>query len=103
MLLPKGRLSAYPKFSFQFKPRRLASELADLLTQIGFRSSKYLDVFKPDAKTGRIYEKNYAYLNGWSNFLLWHRLIGSSNPKNQAKLEAAYAIWQGPLLKPSLT
>lgn len=102
MLLPKGRLGLYPKFAFQFKPRRLVSELTDLLGQLGFQPSQYLGVFKPDSKTGRIYEKNYAYLNGWRNFLLWREKIGSSNPKVQAKLDAAFAAFQGPVLKPSL-
>ncbi len=102
MLLPKGRLGLYPKFAFQFKPRRLILELVELLRQLGFSPSIYLGVFKPDPKTGRIYEKNYAYLNGWRNFLLWREKIGSSNPKNQARLDAAYAAFQGPVLKPSL-
>lgn len=102
ILLPKGRINAYPKFTIQLKPKRLIKDLGVVLENLGFKPSYLFDLPEKDRRNGKVYIKNYAYLNGWRNFLLWREKIGSSNPKVQARLDAAYAAFQGPVLKPSL-
>ncbi len=91
-IVKKGRFNAYPVFSLQLKPKEMIVDVAKLLRYFGFKVNVYLDVVEKDRRYDKVWIKNHIYLNGWSNFLLWKELIGSSNPKYLEKFRKLEAI-----------